>query len=166
MQLGAPLADRSSWSPIGHCPIEKAMGVVGSRPAMLIMREAHYGTRRFDDFVARVGLAPATAATHLRALTDAGLVARRPYRDEKARTRDEYVLTQAGVDLLPVVLGLFEWGTKHGGGRLEFAHAGCGEPVALRVMCSAGHELDADEVELRVPPLSRVRVVPEKARYS
>lgn len=151
MRLCAPLADRSAWSAIGHCPIEKAMGVVGSRPAMLIMREAHYGTRRFDDFVARVGLAPATAATHLRALTDAGLVARQPYRDSKARTRDEYVLTQAGVDLLPVVIGLFEWGARHGGGadRLEFAHTGCGEPVSVRVTCAEGHEVDEDEVELR-----------------
>ena len=72
MQLHAPLDDRTAWSPVGHCPIEKAMAVVGSRPAMLLMREAHYGTRRFDDFVTRVGVAPATASTHLKALADAG----------------------------------------------------------------------------------------------
>ncbi|MFC9789833.1 winged helix-turn-helix transcriptional regulator [Rhodococcus sp. NPDC127528] len=152
MQLRKPLDDRSTWSPVGHCPIEKAMGVVGSRSAMLIMREAHYGTRRFDDFVARVGLAPGTASTHLRALTDAGLIARQPYREEGVRTRDEYVLTQAGADLMPVVIGLFEWGAEHtdGSDRLEYAHAGCGEPVALRVTCAAGHDLGGDEVEVRV----------------
>ncbi|RVW08951.1 transcriptional regulator [Prescottella agglutinans] len=157
MQLRAPLDDRSSWSAIGHCPIEKAMGVVGSRPAMLIMREAHYGTRRFDDFVTRVGLAPATAATHLRALTDAGLVARQPYREEGVRTRDEYVLTRAGIDLMPVVIGLFEWGAKYAGGadRLEFAHSGCGEPVALRVECAADHQVDADDVEVRLAERAR-----------
>jgi len=157
MQLRSPLDDRSSWSPVGHCPIEKAMGVVGSRPAMLIMREAHYGTRRFDDFVSRVGLAPATAATHLRALTKAGLIERRPYREEGVRTRDEYVLTQAGIDLMPIIIGLFEWGAKHAGGtdQLEFAHTGCGEPVELRVSCTAGHDIDADEIEVR--PLERAR---------
>ncbi|MDH6679459.1 DNA-binding HxlR family transcriptional regulator [Rhodococcus sp. LBL1] len=157
MRLRTPLDDRSSWSAIGHCPIEKAMGVVGSRPAMLLMREAHYGTRRFDDFVARVGLAPATAATHLRALTDAGLIARQPYRDEGVRTRDEYVLTQAGIDLIPVVIGLFEWGTKHaeGSDKLEFAHIDCGEPVTLHVSCTAGHDLGADEIEVRLEERAR-----------
>ena len=82
MRMAEPLADRSRWTSIGRCPIEKAMAVVGSKPAMLIMREAHYGTRRFDDFVTRIGLAPATASSHLRALTEAGLVERRPYREE------------------------------------------------------------------------------------
>src|SRR5581483_4074411 len=73
-----------------HCPINRAMGLVGSRSAMLIMREAFYGTRRFDDFVQRVGMAPATASTHLRALTEAGLLQRQPYREPGGRTRDEY----------------------------------------------------------------------------
>src|SRR5579862_6252235 len=86
-----------------NCPIERAMTVVGSRSAMLIMREAFYGTSRFDDFVQRVEMAPATASTHLRTLTEAGLLERQPYREPGGRTRDEYALTPAGVDLMPVV---------------------------------------------------------------
>lgn len=152
MQLHAPLDDRTAWSPVGHCPIEKAMAVVGSRPAMLLMREAHYGTRRFDDFVTRVGVAPATASTHLKALADAGLLERRPYQADGARTRDEYVLTPAGTDLVPVVMGLFAWGAKHtdGSDQLELAHAGCGQPAGLRVVCAAGHQLEDDQVEVRL----------------
>jgi len=152
MRLAAPLDDRTRWSSIGRCPIEKAMAVVGSRPAMLLMREAHYGTRRFDDFVTRVGLAPATASTHLRALTEAGLVERRPYREGGGRTREEYVLTEAGADLMPVVIGLFAWGVRYADGadQLEFAHTGCGEPVGLRVQCAAGHDVGADEVDVRL----------------
>ena len=92
------------------CPVDSAMGLLGSRSAMLIMREAFYGTTRFDDFVRLVKMAPATASTHLRALTDAGLLVRRPYREPGGRTRDEYTLTGAGADLRPVVLGLFAWG--------------------------------------------------------
>ena len=105
MRLHAPLDDRTAWSPVGRCPIEKAMAVVGSRPAMLLMREAHYGTRRFDDFVTGGGVAPATASTHLKALADAGLLARRPYQDDGARTRDEYVLTPAGAGRVPGAMG-------------------------------------------------------------
>ena len=157
MRLRRPLTDRSSWTAIGQCPIEKAMVVVGSRPAMLIMREAHYGTRRFDDFVTRVGLSPATAATHLHALAGAGLLARQPYRDEGMRTRDEYILTEAGTDLLPVILGLFDWGAKHADGNdhLEFAHLDCGRPVAVHLACTGGHNLGAADIEVRARRHSR-----------
>lgn len=152
MHLEAPLADRTRWSAVGRCPIEKAMAVVGSRPAMLLMREAHYGTTRFDDFVSRVGLAPATASTHLRALTDAGLLERHRYQEPGERAREAYALTSAGLDLMPVVIGLFEWGLRHtdGSDELEYAHAGCGKRVDVRVECESGHEVGFDDVEVRM----------------
>jgi DNA-binding HxlR family transcriptional regulator len=133
------------------CPIDKAMGLVGSRSAMLIMREAHYGTRRFDDFVQKVEMAPATASTHLRALTDAGLLQRQPYREPGGRTRDEYALTPAGTDLMPVLFGLFEWGRRHASVQplVEFSHAVCGHPIEVRVQCTAGHEVGPGEIERR-----------------
>lgn len=134
-----------------YCPINRAMGLVGSRSAMLIMREAFYGTSRFDDFVQRVEMAPATASTHLRALTEAGLLKRQPYREPGGRTRDEYALTKAGADLMPVVLGLFEWGRRHTDAEplLELAHAGCGHPVEVSVRCTAGHDVGPAEIEWR-----------------
>jgi DNA-binding HxlR family transcriptional regulator len=145
------LADEAAPSYNDHCPINRAMGLVGSRRAMLIMREAFFGTSRFDDFVQRVDMAPATASTHLRALTDAGLLRRRPYREPGGRTRDEYALTPAGADLMPVVVGLFEWGRRHTDVQplVEFAHAGCGHPAEVSVQCTAGHEVNLDEIELR-----------------
>jgi len=134
-----------------HCPIESAMGLVGSRPAMLIMREVFYGTRRFDDFVQRVEMAPATASTHLRALTEAGLLERQPYREPGGRTRDEYALTEAGADLMPVLIGLFEWGRRYTQAQplIEFEHAGCGHPIDVHVQCTAGHDLAPEDITLR-----------------
>jgi DNA-binding HxlR family transcriptional regulator len=154
MELQAPLDDRTRWSAIGHCPIEKAMGVVGSRSAMLLMREAYYGTHRFDDFVARVGIAPATAASHLRALTDAGLLEPATYQEPGERSRQGYALTAAGADLMPVVIGLFEWGIKHaeGNDQLEYAHSGCGAPVRVEVRCADGHAVDIDGIVVRRQP--------------
>ena len=152
MHLQDRLADRTTWTAQGRCPVEKAMKVVGSRNAMLTMREAFYGTRRFDDFATRVGMSSATTASNLRALTGAGLLERHPYREEGARAREEYVLTAAGNDLMPVVLGLFEWGSRHLADRppVELTHTGCGGPVRLHVTCSAGHELTPDDIELAV----------------
>jgi len=151
MQLQAPLDDRTRWSAVGRCPIEKAMGVVGSRPAMLVMREAYYGTSKFDDFVERIGVAPATAATHLRTLTEAGLLERRPYQEPGARARDGYALTEAGLELMPVLIALFEWGVRHtdGSGELEYAHAGCGSRVEVHVQCAEGHHVGSEDIEVR-----------------
>src|SRR6266581_4130424 len=132
--LTGALADRSAWR-ANRCPIDKALHVVGTRSAMLIMREAYYGTARFDDFADRVGITEAVAAARLRELVEAGLFERRPYQEPGQRTRFEYRLTNRGRDLMPVVLGLFEWGAKHAllGGRasIELSHAGCEAPVRV-----------------------------------
>jgi len=147
--LTGPLADRSAWR-ADRCPIGKALDVVGTRSAMLIMRESYYGTTRFDDFAARVGISEAVAAGRLRELTDAGLLERRPYREAGQRTRFEYRLTDKGRDLAPVVLGLFAWGAKHvsPGGRppVDLTHADCGAPVRVVVECDDAHPVALNEV--------------------
>ena len=111
--LQGRLADRDAWSAVGECPIEKTMALLGTKSAMLILREAYYGTTRFDDFCRRVGITRAAAAARLNELVDAGLLTRRPYREPGQRARDEYVLTPAGVDFMPVVWAMFEWGRRH-----------------------------------------------------
>ena len=60
--LQGPLADRDAWSAVGECAIERTMTVVGTKSAMLIMREAYYGTTRFDDFARRVGITKAATS--------------------------------------------------------------------------------------------------------
>ena len=71
--LQGSLADRDSWSAVGHCPVEQTMAVVGTKSAMLIMREAFYGTTRFDDFARRVGITTAATSARLTELVAAGL---------------------------------------------------------------------------------------------
>ena len=117
------LADREAWSSLGHCSIEKTMSALGTKSAMLIMREAYYGTTRFDDFAQRVGITKAAASARLSELVDLGLLTRRPYREPGQRTRDEYVLTEAGIDFMPVVWAMFEWGQRHLPGRNRKRHA-------------------------------------------
>ncbi|EUA89458.1 hxlR-like helix-turn-helix family protein [Mycobacterium ulcerans str. Harvey] len=57
------------------------MAVVGTKSAMLIMREAYYGTTRFDDFARRVGITKAATSARLAELVSLKLLARRPYRE-------------------------------------------------------------------------------------
>ena len=89
--LQGRLADRDAWSAVGECPIEKTMALLGTKSAMLILREAYYGTTRFDDFCARVGITRAAAAARLNELVDAGtadaaaLPRARPARPRRVR---------------------------------------------------------------------------------
>ena len=148
VQLEGRLARPDRPASGDYCPIDRAMSVVGTRSAMLLMREASYGTTRFDDFVTRVGITDAVASSRLRELVDAGLLSRRPYREAGQRTRHEYVLTDSGRDLLPALLALAAWGRKHAPkrGTPSFSHAGCGEDVTVTLRYSAGHELEPDEL--------------------
>jgi DNA-binding HxlR family transcriptional regulator len=150
--LRGALADRNSWSAVGECPIEKTMSVLGTKSAMLIMREAYYGTTRFDEFARRVGITKAAASARLSELVDLGLLSRRPYREPGQRTRDEYVLTEAGTDFMPVIWSMFEWGRRHlpNRSRLRLTHLACGAEAAVEIRCTAGHPVPPNELGLRL----------------
>ena len=146
--LAGRLARRGNRAAGENCPIDRAMQVVGTRSAMLLMREAYYGTTRFDDFASRVGISEAVAAKRLRELVDAGLFVREPYREPGQRTRYEYVLTESGHDLMPAVFALGQWGRKHlpHQGSPSASHWGCDAPVTVELRCGAGHLVDADDL--------------------
>ena len=149
--LQGVLADRDAWSAVGHCPIEKTMSLVGTKSAMLIMREAFYGTTRFDDFARRVGITKAATSARLSELVDAGLLAKQPYREPGQRSRYEYVLTESGVDFMPVVWAMFEWGRGHlGETRLRLTHLDCGAEAGVEVRCAKGHQVPPDELGVRL----------------
>jgi DNA-binding HxlR family transcriptional regulator len=90
--------------------LSAALDVMGTRCAMQLVLEASRGTRRFDTFVERTRISEAVVAGRLRALVDAGVLERRPYKEPGQRTRSEYELTPAGQELLPIVHGLARWG--------------------------------------------------------
>jgi DNA-binding HxlR family transcriptional regulator len=149
--LQGALADRDAWSAVGHCPIEKTMALVGTKSAMLIMREAYYGTTRFDDFARRVGITKAATSARLSELVDAGLLTKQPYREPGQRSRDEYVLTKAGTALMPVVWAMFEWGRRHlDDSRLRLTHLDCGAEASVEIRCANGHEVPLDELGVRL----------------
>lgn len=155
-QLLGPLAERDNWSAIGQCPIEKTMTLVGTRSAMLLMREAFYGTTRFDDFARRVGITKAATSARLAELVEAGLLAKRPYREPGQRSRDEYVLTESGTAFMPVVWAMFEWGRHYiDDSRLRLTHLGCGAEATVEIRCAEGHEVPPEELGMRLAQRKR-----------
>src|SRR5450755_5172358 len=111
LQLAGQLNPRENWT-AAACPIARAMEVVGTRSAFLILREAFYGTTRFDDFAQRVGLSEPVAAARLRELVRDGLLEHEPYREPGQRTRQAYRLTPKGAELFPTLVALMEWGDR------------------------------------------------------
>jgi DNA-binding HxlR family transcriptional regulator len=154
--LDGALADRGAWNAHDRCSIDRAMQVVGTRSAMLIMREAFYGTRRFDDFASRVGVTETVAAKRLRELVEAGLLERTPYQEPGQRTRHEYRLTAMGRDLVPAALALMQWADRYlagaHGGPLTLQHADCGGRVSVAVTCEHGHQVPLEETQVGLNP--------------
>jgi DNA-binding HxlR family transcriptional regulator len=155
--LQGGLADRDAWSAVGQCPIEKTMALVGTKSAMLVLREAYYGTTRFDDFARRVGITKAATSTRLSELVEAGLLTKRAYREPGQRARDEYVLTDAGTEFMPVVWAMFEWGRRHlKDTGMRLSHLDCGAEASVEIRCSEGHVVPLDELGVRhVKPADR-----------
>ena len=149
------LDDRNAWS-MENCSIARAFEIVGTRSAMLVLREAFFGVRRFDDFVSRVGLGEPAIAARLKELTADGLLERSPYREPGQRTRHEYRLTRKGRDLLPVLTALREWGDTWAadaeGPPLRTVHRGCEAPVRARLLCDDGHVVPPEQLEVRKGP--------------
>jgi DNA-binding HxlR family transcriptional regulator len=148
LQLTGRLADPDRAAIGAGCPIERSSALLGRRSTLVILREAAYGTARFDDFVRRTGLTESVTATQLRELVSDGLLEKRPYQEPGQRARQEYVLTQAGEDAVPVLLALAAWGDKHlpRKHRIDAVHADCGALVTATLRCDAGHDVPQDEV--------------------
>src|SRR3954447_26074302 len=150
VRLTGRLDPRSGWS-ADRCSIAKSLDVVSARSAFLILREAFYGTTRFDEFAERVGLSESVTAARLRELVEEGLLEREAYREPGQRTRHQYRLTPKGADLLPVLIALMQWGDRwlhDDGGPVELRHRDCGERVGVELRCAAGHQVGDGELDL------------------
>lgn len=95
------------------CLIARSLALVGDAWSTLILRDAHYGFTRFDQFRKSLGIAPTMLTKRLAALTQDGLLETRRYSERPPR--DEYVLTQAGRDYLPILMAIQAWGHAHCG---------------------------------------------------
>ncbi len=157
VRLTGPLEPRSSWR-ADRCTIAKTLDVITTRSAFVILREAFYGTTRFDDFAQRAQLSEPVTAARLHELVDSGLLEREDYREPGQRTRQRYRLTDKGADLFPTLAALMQWGDRwldQRGGPVELRHRECGEPVAVELRCAAGHAVSSDELDLVLRPRRR-----------
>lgn len=100
---------------VTDCPVARTLSVIGSSWTCLILRDLLlHGARRFQDLqISLVGIAPTTLSDRLRTLEQNGVVERRFY--SMSPPRAEYLLTQKGRDLGPIVAAMRNWGRKYAG---------------------------------------------------
>lgn len=105
-----------------NCSIAAALGEVGERWSLLIIREALMGSARFDEFHQRIGVARNILNDRLASLVKHGVMTRTRSPDN-ARIY-HYTLTEKGLELLPVLIALMQWGDR-------WIHSGIGAPIVV-----------------------------------
>jgi DNA-binding HxlR family transcriptional regulator len=141
-QAGYPL-ERMAQAKLARrpCPIEAALEIVGERWSLLAVREMSYGVHTFARIAGFTGAPRDILADRLRKLEASGVVERRQYSEHPPRY--EYHLTEAGRDLLPVTLALWQWGNRWAVAEksLDLEHS-CGHRVKMAPVCvDCGEEL-------------------------
>ena len=116
------------------CPIVCSLDCIGDAWSILILRDANLGLTRFDQFRKSLNIAPTMLTRRLATLTKDGLLKKQQYSQRPPR--DEYVLTDAGRDFLPVLFMFGAWGRKHRGKKnlIKFVDVETGkeiQPIAV-----------------------------------
>ncbi|MDD1014963.1 winged helix-turn-helix transcriptional regulator [Pseudomonas rubra] len=127
-----------------ECPVARALEVIGDRWSLMIVRDAFDDTRRFSEFQKSLGVAKNILASRLKALVEVGVFDVQPASDGSAYK--EYVLTDKGREIFPLVISLRQWGERYlfelGETRSQLLDNTCGQPLMpLQVRSSNGQVL-------------------------
>jgi DNA-binding HxlR family transcriptional regulator len=137
------------------CSIAQTVDLLGDGWTPLVMREAFYGIRRFDEFQHELGIPRNTLTDRLRRLVDEGLLEKEMY-DSQPR-RYEYLLTDKGRDFFGVLAAMSRWGDRwlagDDGAPVIFHHATCAQDTHAEVVCAACMEpMRAEDTSMRIGP--------------
>lgn len=115
---------RKSPVPLDTCHLAKAIEVIGDRWTLLILRASLFGVRRFDDFQKELSIPRTVLSGRLAKLVEKDVLEKQTYKEDGKRARPEYVLTEAGEGLRPVLMALTQWGD-------DFASDGALPPITF-----------------------------------
>ena len=137
-----------------NCSVAQCLEVVGEWWSLLVVRDAFFGVRRFDDFQARLGISRNILNQRLTKLVDDGVLERVPYQDNPPRSN--YRLTEKGRDLWHVLTAMRQWGDRWAapdGPPLKMRHTTCGRVVKAVAVCShCGEPLSPRSVTVEPGP--------------
>ena len=137
------------------CSIARSLEVIGERWSLLIMRDAVFGqATRYNDFQRNLGIASNILKTRLDGFVDAGIMRRQKYSEQPELY--EYILTDKGRALAPVLVALTEWGDRwatDGEPPIHYTHSTCGAGITQRTVCAGcGEVTDPTEIQAVLGP--------------
>jgi DNA-binding HxlR family transcriptional regulator len=97
-----------------HCPINFALETFGDSWSLLIVRDiVYFGKKTYGEFLqSSEGIATNILASRLAQLEQKGILVKKPYATD--RRKEIYSLTEKGLDLIPILLEITNWGAHHG----------------------------------------------------
>ena len=127
--------------------------MIGDRWSLLILRECFLRKRRFEAFQSVLGITRHLLAERLKKLVRLGVLRRIPYQESPKRY--EYILTQKGLDLYPVIMAIVHWGDVHmvdsRGRPMLHEHQNCGKLFDPVMVCSeCGEPIQVRDVRVRM----------------
>jgi DNA-binding HxlR family transcriptional regulator len=139
-----------------NCSLAQAVDVIGDRWTLLVLRDAFFGAKRFEQFQKNLGIARNILTVRLNKLVDEGILEKRPAE----AGRFEYVLTEKGLDLQPALIALTQWGDRYRphprGKRLQFVDRTTGKPIRpVAVIGADGRMLKPREIRAKPGPAVR-----------
>jgi DNA-binding HxlR family transcriptional regulator len=139
----------------GPNAIGSTLGLLGDEWSLQIVRYALAGARRFGDWRVPLGISDAVLAGRLRALVDGGVLERVRYSERPPR--DEYLLTESGAQLWPVLVAIWSWERRFVPGQRdalpEMVHRCCGARSTSTLHCGTCHgRAAASDVHLEIGP--------------
>jgi DNA-binding HxlR family transcriptional regulator len=131
-----------------NCSLAQTLNVIGERWTLLILRDAFFGATRFSQFERSLGIAKNILSSRLSSLVEEGIMERRVSGEDG---RAEYLLTEQGKALQPILLSMTHWGDAYrphpDGERLVFVDRRDGKPIQrMTVRADDGRALRPDEV--------------------
>jgi DNA-binding HxlR family transcriptional regulator len=132
-----------------ECSAARTLELVGERWSLLILRDAMFRRySRFSQFQKSLGIATNILARRLEGFVAAGLMEHR--RPEASREQAEYLLTEKGLELKPVLMALTAWGDKWlEPGPVVFESESDGRPVELQLRAGDGARVSITDVVAR-----------------
>lgn len=137
------------------CSIARTVDLIGDGWTPMVLREAFYGTKRFDDFERVLGIGRNVLSQRLGRLVDEGLLERQAYQQNPPRF--DYVLTAKGRELFPVLAAMMAWGDRwlasSDGPPVLLRHTACGHDAQAAVVCGeCGEPLELADVRPHLGP--------------
>jgi DNA-binding HxlR family transcriptional regulator len=134
------------------CSLARSLEIVGERWTLLIVRDAFYGVRRFNDFYAHLQIPRAVLTARLALLVEEGVLDQNWVRTN----RSEYLLTDKGLALWPIVLSLIDWGDRYytnNGPRRIFRHDTDQAPLDATGECTkCGQQVAPRDIDITPGP--------------